>query len=415
MIMRFVREIDYFLLGVTIATVAIGVTAIYSAAYYSDSPVVQLAWSKQARFALVALLAALVVVHLPNKALYELSYPFYGIALCSLLTVLVWGTGGDAARWLTIGPLRLQPSEFAKIASIIAIARYLSDCGSEQINQARGFLGAFALCLVPMALIVRQPDLGTAISFGAPLLPMLYWAGMRRIFIFFILSPLLSVAFSFEPLWQGAAPYLFAVFITGSGIAVHFLMGRLLFTISLVLTNLSAGLVTVYLWDHFLRPYQKDRIMTFLDPESDRLGTGWNIIQSKIAIGSGGLTGKGFLEGTQTKYEFLPAAHTDFIFSVVAEEFGFVGALTALALFLSLIGRALHIGSVAKNQFYSLIAIGLAAMIAFHVFVNVGMTIGVMPVTGLPLPFLSSGGSSLLANLLAIGLLMHIYANRHEY
>jgi len=238
---------------------------------------------------------------------------------------------------------------------------------------------------------------------------------MRRIYVFFVLSPLLSVAFSFEPLWQGAAPYLFAIFITGSSMAVHLILGRLLFTITIFLTNLASGLVTVYLWDHFLRPYQKDRIMTFLDPESDRLGTGWNIIQSKIAIGSGGLTGKGFLEGTQTKYEFLPAAHTDFIFSVVGEELGFIGALITLSLFFFLIARALYIGSVTNNRFYSLIAVGLGSMLAFHVFVNVGMTIGVMPVTGLPLPFLSSGGSSLLANLLAIGLLMHIFAYRHEY
>ena len=413
--MKLIREIDYLLLAATVATVALGVTAIYSAAYYSESQAIQLAWIKQARFAFIALLGSLVIVHIPNKALYGLSYPFYGMALLSLLAVLVWGTGGDAARWLHIGPLRLQPSEFAKIASIIALARYLSDCSTDQVNQARHFIGTFMLCLIPMALIVRQPDLGTAISFGAPLLPMLYWAGMRRVYIFFVLSPLLSVVFSFEPLWQGAAPYLFAAFITGSNVAVHLLIGRLLFTVALFLTNLASGLVTVYLWDHFLRPYQKDRIMTFLDPESDRLGTGWNIIQSKIAIGSGGLTGKGFLEGTQTKYEFLPAAHTDFIFSVVGEEIGFIGALITLGLFFFLIVRALYIGSVTKNRFYSLIAVGLGSMLAFHVFVNVGMTIGVMPVTGLPLPFLSSGGSSLLANLLAVGLLMHIFAYRHEY
>ena len=413
--MKLIRKIDYLLLAATVATVVLGVTAIYSAAYHSESQAIQIAWIKQARFAFIALLGSLVIVHIPNKALYGLSYPFYGIALLSLLAVLVWGTGEDAARWLHIGPLRLQPSEFAKIASIIALARYLSDCSTDQVNQARHFIGTFMLCLIPMALIVRQPDLGTAISFGAPLLPMLYWAGMRRVYIFFVLSPLLSVVFSFEPLWQGAAPYLFAAFITGSNVAVHLLIGRLLFTVALFLTNLASGLVTVYLWDHFLRAYQKDRIMTFLDPESDRLGTGWNIIQSKIAIGSGGLTGKGFLEGTQTKYEFLPAAHTDFIFSVVGEELGFIGALITLGLFFFLIVRALYIGSVTKNRFYSLIAVGLGSMLAFHVFVNVGMTIGVMPVTGLPLPFLSSGGSSLLANLLAVGLLMHIFAYRHEY
>jgi rod shape determining protein RodA len=413
--MRLIRDIDYLLLAATVATVLLGITMIYSAAYYSDSAIVQTAWSKQARYALVAIILALAIVYIPNKVIYELAYPLYAIGLLSLLAVLAWGTGDDAARWLSIGPLRTQPSEFAKLTTIIALARYLSDCSTEQINHARGFLGTLLIALVPMAFIVRQPDLGTAISFGAPLFPMLYWAGMRRLFIFFILSPLLSVAFSFEPLWQGAAPYLFAAFITGSSAAIHLLMGRLWFTLTMISVNLSAGLITVYLWDHFLRQYQKDRIMTFLDPESDRLGSGWNIIQSKIAIGSGGLTGKGFLQGTQTKYEFLPAAHTDFIFSVAGEELGFVGALAVLALFFFLIARALHIGAIAKNRFYSLVAIGLASMLTFHVFVNVGMTIGVMPVTGLPLPFLSSGGSSLMANLLAIGLLLHIYAYRHEY
>jgi rod shape determining protein RodA len=374
-----------------------------------------MAWSKQARYAFFAIALTLAMVYIPNKIIYGLAYPLHLIGLLSLLAVLAWGTGDDAARWLRLGPLRMQPSEFAKITTIIALARYLSDCSNEQINHARGFLGALLITLVPITLIVRQPDLGTAISVAAPLFPMLYWAGMRRLFIFFIISPPLSVAFSFEPLWQGAAPYLFATFITGSSAAIHLLMGRLWFTISMTLVNLSAGLITVYLWDHLLRPYQKDRIMTFLDPESDRLGSGWNIIQSKIAIGSGGLTGKGFLEGTQTKFEFLPAAHTDFIFSVVGEELGFVGALAVLMLFFFIIARALYIGTTAQNRFYSLIAIGLAAMLTFHVFVNVGMTIGVMPVTGLPLPFLSSGGSSLMANLLAIGLLLHIYTYRHEY
>ena len=413
--MRLIRELDFLLLAATLVTVLLGITIIYSAAYHSDSIAVQSAWDKQAKFAFFALALALAIVYIPDKVIYGIAHPLYLVGLLGLLAVLAWGTGDDAARWLRLGPLRLQPSELAKITTIIALARYLSDCSTDQINGPRGFLGALSITLVPMALIVRQPDLGTAISFGAPLFPMLYWAGMRKLFIFLVISPLLSVVCSFEPLWQGAAPYIFAAFIIGSTASIHLLMGRLWLTITMVAVNLSAGLITVYLWDHFLRQYQKDRIMTFLDPESDRLGSGWNIIQSKIAIGSGGLTGKGFLEGTQTKYEFLPAAHTDFIFSVVGEELGFVGALVVLALFFFLITRALHIGAMVKNRFYSLIAIGLAAMLTFHVFVNIGMTIGVMPVTGLPLPFLSSGGSSLLANLVAIGLLLHIYTYRHEY
>jgi rod shape determining protein RodA len=415
MAMRLIREIDSWLLATVLVTVLLGITMIYSAAYHSDSPVVQGAWEKQAQYAVLSLLVALAIVYIPNKVIYGLAYPLYALSLLSLLAVLAWGTGEDATRWLRLGPLSLQPSELAKITAIIALARYLDDRGLERINRPRGFLGALGLALIPMALVVRQPDLGTAMAFGAPLFPMLYWAGMRRLFIFFVVAPLLSVAFSFEPLWQGAAPYVFAAFIIGSTAAIHYLMGRLWVTVAMVGLNLSAGLSIVYLWDHFLRPYQKDRILTFLNPESDRLGAGWNIIQSKIAIGSGGLAGKGFLEGTQTKYEFLPAAHTDFIFSVIGEELGFVGALAVLALFFFLIARSLYIAAMAKNRFHSLIAIGLASMFAFHVFVNIGMTIGVMPVTGLPLPFLSSGGSSLLTNLVALGLLLHVYVYRHEY
>ena len=413
--MRIFRELDLLLLAATLVTMLLGVMMIYSAAFHSDSTVVQTAWGRQAKFAFFSLAMALAIVSIPDKVIYGIAHPLYLFGLLSLLAVLAWGTGDDAARWLRLGPLRLQPSELAKITTIIALARYLSDCSTEQVNAPRGFLGALCLSLVPMALIVRQPDLGTAISFGAPLFPMLYWAGMRKLFIFLVISPILGVVCSFEPLWQSAAPYIFATFIIGSTAAIHLLLGRLWLTITTMGVNLSAGLITVYLWDNFLRQYQKDRIMTFLDPESDRLGSGWNIIQSKIAIGSGGLSGKGFLEGTQTKYEFLPAAHTDFIFSVVGEELGFIGALVVLALFFFLIARALHIGSMVKNRFYSLIAIGLAAMLTFHVFVNIGMTIGVMPVTGLPLPFLSSGGSSLFSNLIAIGLLLHIYTYRHEY
>lgn len=413
--MRLIREIDPLLIGSTLLTVLLGVTMIYSAAFHSEAQVVSTAWKKQALYAVFAVAVAVAIVYIPNKVIYGIAYPLYAASLLSLLAVLAWGTGEDAARWLGIGPLRLQPSEFAKIAAIIALARYLGDCNVEQFNRVRTFLGALFITLIPMALVVRQPDLGTAIAFGAPLFPMLFWGGMRRVFIFCVISPLLSVIFSFEPLWQGAAPYIFAAFIIISTGAIHYLLARLWATITTVVVNLSAGLITVYLWDHFLRPYQKGRIMTFLDPESDRLGLGWNIIQSKIAIGSGGLTGKGFLEGTQTKYEFLPAAHTDFIFSVIGEELGFVGTTVVLALFIIIIVRALQIAAMAKNRFYSLIAIGLASMLTFHVFVNIGMTIGVMPVTGLPLPFLSYGGSSLMANLIAVGLLLHVYTNRHEY
>ena len=412
--MRLLRETDFLLLGVALLTVLLGITMIYSATFYSENEALKAAWQRQSFFALIALLLILSIVFIPNKVLYGLAYPLYGLSLLTLLMVLVWGSGsGDlAARWLVVGPVRLQPSELAKITTIIALAHYLADYSRERINSLGVFLGALLIPLVPMALVVRQPDLGTAISFGAPFFPMLYWAGMRRLYIFFVISPLFSVVFAFEQFFQ--TPFLFAAFIIISAVVVHFLLAKLWITLTLLGVNLSAGLVTVYLWNSLLE-YQKKRILILLDPDSDRLGDGWNIIQSKIAIGSGGLRGKGFLGGTQPELEFLPAAHTDFIFSVIGEELGFIGALVVLALFVFLIGRAFYIGSIVNSRFLSFVAIGLGSMLTFHVFVNIGMTIGVLPVTGLPLPFLSYGGSSLLANCIAIGLLMHIYTNRHEY
>ena len=426
--MRLLRQLDFPLLIAALALVLIGIIAIYSATYHNDSTAVQskqglfatLAsavqndWSKQGLFAILAFVVSLAVVYIPEKVIYSVAYLLYMLGIVSLVAVLAWGTG-DVTRWLRLGPLMLQPSELAKIATIIALARYLSDRNTERINSFNGFLGALFLTLVPIALIVRQPDLGTAVSFGAPFFPMLYWAGMRKFFIFLVISPLISVVCSLDLLWQGGTPYVFAAFVIGSTFLIHHFMRRLWLTISMAVVNISAGLLTVFFLDNFLHPYQKARIMTFFNPESDPLGSGWNIIQSKIAIGSGGLTGKGLLEGTQTKHQFLPAAHTDFIFSVIAEEGGFITALIVLSLFFVLIYRALHIASTTNNAFYGLTAVGLAAMLTFHVFINVGMTIGVMPITGLPLPFLSSGGSSLLSNLLAIGLLLHIGTYRHEF
>ncbi len=402
------RELDLSLIVAMAMMIAFGVTMVYSAAGDSD------VWRNQALFALMSLVVAVAIVYVPDKLFYDLAYPLYVLGLLSLLAVLVWGTG-TPARWLSIGSARLQPSEFAKIATIMAIARFLGDQSVERVSGPRAVGLAVLLTALPMSLVARQPDLGTAVSFGAVLVPMLYWAGMRPLHVFFLAAPLLSVVFSFEPLWQDQAPIVFALFIIVSSVIIQLQLARLWVTLTMLGVNLSAGLVTTYLWANFLRGYQKARIMTFLDPESDPLGWGWNIIQSKIAIGSGGPTGKGFLEGTQTNYEFLPAAHTDFIFSVIGEELGFVGAVFVLSLFLFMIWRSLYIGTIANNRFASLVAIGMASMLTFHVFVNVGMTIGVMPVTGLPLPFLSYGGSSLLTNCIALGLLLHIYAHRHEY
>ena len=400
------RELDVGLILATAAIIACGVTMIYSAAGSG-------LWRHQALVATAALTMALAVAYLPTTTFREMAYPVYAAGVVSLLLVLVWGSG-EPARWLALGPVRMQPSEFAKIGVILALARFLADRSAEQAGRPRVIGQALILPALPMLLVRHQPDLGTAVSYGAAFVPMLYWAGVRPLYIFFLLAPALSVFFSFEPLWQDRAPVIFALFIIASSVVIQAQLARLWMTFTMLFVNLSAGLATA-LWTNLLHDYQKARILTFLDPESDPLGAGWNIIQSKIAIGSGGPTGRGFLQGTQTNYEFLPVAHTDFIFSVIGEEFGFLGGAVILFLFLFIICRCLHIAHLANSRFSSLLAVGLASMLTFHVFVNVGMTIGVMPITGLPLPFLSYGGSSLLTNCFAVGLLLHIYACRHDY
>jgi rod shape determining protein RodA len=190
---------------------------------------------------------------------------------------------------------------------------------------------------------------------------------------------------------------------------------RLAIIVTILSVNLSVAVGAPYLWDNKIHDYQKRRIMTFLNPDIDKLGAGYQVIQSRVAIGSGGATGKGYLEGTQTKLAFLPEQHTDFIFSVVGEEFGFVGAIGVLALYLFVIKRGIHVATLSKSRFASLAGIGLVSILVFHVFVNIGMTIGVMPVTGLPLPFLSYGGSPLVMNMVLVGFLLNIHARRHEY
>ena len=400
------RNIDWLLLAPAAALVVMGIFMIYSAASGSDD------WKNQALYALAWMLAATVILYLPERLAYGLAYPAYGFSLLLLAAVLVWGSG-EPARWLAIGPWSLQPSELVKVTTVLAIARCLGDADAQQINGAKPFMTVMALTLAPMGLVAKQPDLGTAVAMGGSLFSMIYWAGMRPSYLLVILAPVFSVIFSFEPLWgPDNAVVLYAFFIIASSIGIHLVVARLWATLALLAVNLTAGL---YLWSEVIRDYQKTRILTMLNPESDPRGAGWNIIQSKIAIGSGGLTGKGYLEGTQAKYEFLPAAHTDFIFSVIGEELGFGGVLLVLTLFLAVICRSFYIGTMASDRFFSLTAIGLASMFTFHVFVNVGMTIGLMPVTGLPLPFLSYGGSSLLANWTAIGLLLHIYNYRNEY
>ena len=401
---RFVKyELDLpLLLSVVLATL-LGIGAIYSATYNWEQGAAGGVYEKQIVWSVLAIGALLLTLFVPPKYFYAFAYILYGVSILLLVLVLLIGE----RRWFDLGPFHMQPSELAKIATVLALARYLA-VRNLDLDRPRSLITAFLLVLLPAVLVFKQPDLGTALVFGSVLLPMFYWAGMRPIVLFFLISPILSLICAFHYL------ALVILILTIAGVVFLVRPGRLM-TTAIVVVNLAVAVGAPYLWENKLHDYQRRRILTFLNPDMDRLGAGYQVMQSKVAIGSGGLNGKGFLQGTQTKLSFLPEQHTDFVFSVIGEEFGFAGAILVLAMFFLIIWRAIRIASLVKSRFSSLVAIGLAAMLIFHVFVNIGMTVGLVPVTGLPLPYISYGGSQLVVSLVLAGLLLNIYACRHEY
>ena len=349
----------------------------------------------------------LVVAFLPNRVYFDYAYLGYLFSLALLLIVLEWGTTRyGATRWLTIGGIGFQPSEFAKIATLLAVARFLSEERSS-INRPRTFIIASAIILAPFLLIARQPDLGTGLVFIVLALPIFYWAGLRSNNLLLILAPVLALFASFNI-------YLFVGYLAVLLLYLLYMRAGLFSGVLYFAFNIGVGFLTPRLWGQ-LKDYQQQRIITFWNPEADPFGAGYQIIQSKVAIGSGGLFGKGFLQGSQTQLRFLPEQHSDFIFAVIGEEFGFVGVVIGLILFSVFLMRTVHLASIFRSRFNSLIAIGIAVMIGFHMFVNIGMTIGVSPVTGLPLPFISYGGSALLTNMVLVGMILNFRRNKFEY
>ena len=396
------RDLDIGLFTAICLGIGVGITTIYSASYNWDLGLAGNIYEKQIIWALLGFIVMVITMVIPLKLFYAFAYVLYGLTVALLILVLELGD----RRWFNIGPIHIQPSEFAKITTVLVLARFLA-YPNRDLTRARSFIPPLLLVLVPILLVFKQPDLGTALVFSILILPMYFWAGARPMHLFFLVTPALTLICAFHP-WMLVAMVLLLI-------GILFFERPRLFTASiLLLANLAVAVIAPFVWENKLHDYQKRRILTFLDPDMDKLGAGYQVIQSKIAIGSGGLTGKGLLEGTQTKLAFLPEQHTDFIFAVICEEFGFLGAFFVLALFIFILWRALSIAVQTKNRFSSLTAIGLATILLFHIFVNIGMTIGIMPVTGLPLPFLSYGGSTLITNMVLIGLLLNIYANRYE-
>lgn len=402
------KKIDWIILLPMLALVILGLVALYSAsATGMNQDNGSNYFYRQLIWALLGMAILVSVYFIPHRWLSASAYPLYLLHLILLVLVIFIGHKGlGAERWLRLGPLILQPSESAKLATILAVAKFISSEKTD-LNRLKDFSIAAALIFLPFALIVRQPDLGTAMVFVAIALPMFYWSGLRGGNFFLITMPFLIMFASFQ---------FYAFMILMIVLVLYLLYSRrsrwiIVFNF---LGNIMMGIFTPYIWNH-LKPYQQNRIKIFLKPESDPRGAGYQIIQSKVAIGSGGFGGKGFMQGSQTQLRFLPEQHTDFIYAVIGEEFGFVGVMIGLSLFLVLLLRGIHLAGIVKSRFSSVVTIGIVTLIGFHVLVNVGMTIGLFPVTGLPLPFLSYGGSALLTNMTMIGILLNFYKNRYEY
>jgi rod shape determining protein RodA len=397
-------ELDRVFFFTLMALLVTGLIVVYSACQVEDGGSTAGLWAKQVAFAVAGLLVMAGAAALPPVVWERFAWLLYGISLAVLGFVLVAGdAAGGATRWIQFGGFRFQPSELAKLSTVLLMARVLAGR-----RRPAGSLPALTLLamivLVPAALVLRQPDLGTALVFLVVAPPMLYWSGVSFPYLLLASSPVLSIiCASSLPSW-----ILFSVFLLA---LAYFSRAVLLERILYVSLSVAAGIATPVLWGR-LEPYQQQRILAFLDPEKYSSGAGYQIIQSKVAIGSGGLTGVGFLDGTQKGLAFLPARHTDFVFSVVGEEFGFLGTVLVLALFTLLIVRGLRIAADSRDPFAGLTVVGILSMLAFQVFVNIGVTVGLVPVTGLPLPIYSYGGTSLLATMAGLGIVLGVRLRR---
>ena len=346
-------------------------------------------------------LLALGLERLPLQRLRPLLVPVYALTVISLVAVRVIGTTAlGAQRWISIGGVHVQPSEFAKIAAILLVAAVLSRHPVERPVDLMRPLGVIA---VPWLLVFIQPDLGTSLVFGALMLTMLYWSGMPVEWVILLLSPLVTALLS------GLLPWAMALWIPLMGVLAYRSLPwkRLAATATLAIHGAMAA-VTPWLWMHGLKDYQRDRLVLFLDPSQDPLGGGYHLLQSTVGIGSGGVLGTGLLQGQLTKLRFIPEQHTDFIFSALGEETGFVGCLLVVLGFAALMARLLQIARNARTDFESLVVIGIGTMLMFQVVVNIFMTIGLGPVTGIPLPFLSYGRSAMVVNFIALGLCLSV-------
>lgn len=404
--LAFIRErTDVPLILATVGLMLVGLASIYSATY--DAQMSEL-YVKQLLSAGIGIAALIATALIPSRMLQLVSLPAYFLSLLVLVTVLLIGKQvSGSTSWFQVGPFSVQPSEFAKVTTVLALAVHLAR-SDVSLSRTKDAIIPTLMVLAPVMLILWQPDTGTAMIFFGMFLPVLYWGGSSTFTLLALVSPgVVAIAALLGP-----TPFFISLVAMG---ALIWLTRQNTLAAAAVFSFLVLAGISVQSIHASLRPYQQKRIETFLSPDADPLGAGYNILQSKIAIGSGGFFGKGYLQGTQTQLNFIPAQWTDFIFCVPGEEFGFVGAALIVVLFAVLLLRGIRTASMVKNPFGSFVAIGITGVFATHIFMNIGMAIGLAPVVGIPLPFLSYGGSALIADMIMVGLLLNVYAHRKEY
>lgn len=357
-------------------------------------------FGRQLLFLPVGVAALATTFALPRRVIIGLAWPLYVCSLLLLVAVLILGRGTGAARWLALGPLAFQPSELAKVSTVILLARYFSERREPRFNPADLAL-PLLICLLPAVLILAGPDLSTALMLGVVLIAVLYVAGFRPLQLLLLCIPALAFAAGFSLYtWVPLFVLLAVVFFR------HTTLGRAIGALAL---TTGFGLLSPLVLA-LMREYQRARVTSFLAPWLDPLGVGWNAVQSRIAIGSGRFFGKGFGRGTQSQLGFLPNRHTDFVFSSIGEEFGLAGSLLVLGLFALHVNRILLAARRSRDRFAAMLCAGVAAVVGYQVFVNVGMLLGLLPITGIALPFISYGGSGLVAQFALVGLVLNVGA-----
>ena len=432
---KFLSRFDYFILLAIAILVTMGVMFIYSSSINTEGLSVTNEYKKQIIWASIGLVLLVIVAIYDYRRLESISMWLYiGLVLVLIYTRIFGRLVNGARSWIGIGEFGIQPSEFGKIFFILFLARYLDNSRNE--NQLKRFFIAMGIMMLPMGLILIQPDMGTASVYIPIFLFMCFMADIPIRYILYVTSfGLLTIFFAILPVWNSEIAknplaiisiltnikFRVILIFTTSFIASislilrrYFHFPKYMIWIAYCFSIVAFALIGSMLFSKVLKYYQIKRLIVFMDPNTDPLGSGWNIIQSKIAIGAGGPIGQGYLNGTQSHYRFLPQQSTDFIFSILSEEMGFLGGCLVFFLYLLIFVRILFIIKQCPNKYGTYIASGIFGMITFHFFINVGMVMGIMPITGIPLLFLSYGGSSLLTVMMCMGLLMSINSRKKD-